>query len=103
MMQTLRDRNLTYFFALTLASLTVFVCYSWSKFVLPAAAATTFTVFNTNDGGAGSLRQAIISANANPGVDTINFNLPAGVQTLTPGTPLPTITDPVIIYAGRRR
>ena len=96
-MQTLRDRNLTYFFALTLASLTVFVCYSWSKFVLPAAAATTFTVFNTNDGGAGSLRQAIISANANPGVDTINFNLPAGVQTLTPGTPLPTITDPVII------
>ena len=33
----------------------------------------TFTVTTTTDGGAGSLRQAIIDANANPGTDTITF------------------------------
>ena len=48
------------------------------------AAAATFTVTNTNDSGAGSLRQAIIDANASPGADTIvfdaSFNTP---QTIT--------------------
>ncbi len=33
----------------------------------------TFTVTTTTDGGAGSLRQAIIDANANSGTDTITF------------------------------
>jgi predicted outer membrane repeat protein len=33
----------------------------------------TYTVTTTTDGGAGSLRQAIINANANPGTDTITF------------------------------
>jgi titin len=32
---------------------------------------------NTCDSGAGSLRQAILDANANPGADTIAFNIPA--------------------------
>ena len=36
----------------------------------------TFSVTNTNDSGAGSLRQAIIDANASPGTDTIAFNIP---------------------------
>jgi parallel beta-helix repeat protein len=55
-------------------------------------------VMNTNDSGPGSLRQAILNANANPGLDTICFDIPgAGVQTITPLTPLPTITDPVVI------
>jgi hypothetical protein len=63
-----------------------------------AVSATTFTVTNTNDSGAGSLRQVILDANANPGTDTIAFNIaPGGVQTITPTTILPTITDPVII------
>jgi parallel beta-helix repeat protein len=71
---------------------------------------TTFSVTNTNDSGPGSLRQAILDANANSGVrDTIAFNLPGpGPHTITPLTPLPTITDPVIIdgttqpgFAGR--
>src|SRR5437773_6104466 len=97
MLKTLRPRTLPYFFFLTLATLTVFLSYSWSRLVRPAAAASTFIVFNTNDGGAGSLRQAIISANANPGVDTIKFNLPPAASTISPGSGLPAITDPVII------
>jgi hypothetical protein len=32
-----------------------------------------FVVTNLNDSGAGSLRQAILDANANPGADTIQF------------------------------
>jgi hypothetical protein len=35
------------------------------------AQAATFTVTNTNDSGAGSLRQAILDANAAAGEDTI--------------------------------
>jgi len=61
----------------------------------------TFLVLNTNDSGAGSLRQAILDANSNPNVggpDVIDFNIPgSGVQTISPVTALPTITDPVII------
>jgi hypothetical protein len=61
-------------------------------------AAATFTVTNTSDSGAGSLRQAILDANANPGLDTITFAIPgAGVQTIEPLSVLPTITDPVFI------
>ncbi len=55
-------------------------------------------VTNTNDSGAGSLRQAITTANAIPGTDTISFNIqPGGVQTITPLSALPDVTDPVII------
>src|SRR5262249_19644302 len=49
------------------------------------------------DSGAGSLRDAILAADANPGGDTITFNLGAGVQTIAPTSPLPTITEGVII------
>src|SRR5947207_15931209 len=49
--------------------------------VLPLAC--TFTVTNTNDSGAGSLRQAILDANANLGTDSICFSVPGGgVQTI---------------------
>jgi hypothetical protein len=61
-------------------------------------AAATFTVTNTNDSGAGSLRQAILDANGNAGLDTIVFAISgSGVQTIAPLSGLPTITDPVII------
>jgi hypothetical protein len=61
-------------------------------------AATTYTVTSTADSGAGSLRQAIMDANANPGADTIAFNITgSGVHTITPATLLPTITDAVTI------
>ncbi len=38
-------------------------------------ALATFTVTNTNNSGGGSLRQAILDANANAGTDTIVFNI----------------------------
>jgi CSLREA domain-containing protein len=61
-----------------------------------------FTVANTDDGGAGSLRQAILDANATAntafGPDEIHFNIPVGgVQTIHPASALPTITAPVIV------
>jgi hypothetical protein len=63
-----------------------------------ALAAGTFTVTNTDDAGPGSLRQAILDANASAGLDTIAFNIPgAGVHTITPSTPLDALTDPVVI------
>ena len=56
------------------------------------------TVTNTNDSGEGSLRWAIALANANPGLDTIKFNIgTGGVKTITPVSQLPTITEGVII------
>src|SRR3954452_11610874 len=56
--------------------------------VLTVAAATpvraaTLTVNNTNDSGAGSLRQAITDANNSVGGDTINFALGSGPHTIT--------------------
>jgi len=41
----------------------------------PTAEGATFTVINTNNDGAGSLRAAIESANSSPGPDTINFSI----------------------------
>ncbi len=62
------------------------------------AFATTFTVTNTDDSGAGSLRQAILDANANPGADVIAFSIVgSGVHTITPADELPTIADAVTI------
>src|SRR5262245_6232297 len=39
-----------------------------------SAQAATITVTNLNDDGAGSLRQAILAANASVGADTITFS-----------------------------
>jgi len=57
-----------------------------------------FIVTNTNDSGAGSLRQAIIDANATGAIDTIIFNIPgAGVHTINLTNFLPFIDQPVVI------
>src|SRR3989442_9321734 len=61
-----------------------------------SAAGTTFTVTNTQSSGAGSLAQAILDANANPGADTIAFNIPgSGPRRII--AVLPAITDTVTI------
>lgn len=60
--------------------------------------AATYTVTNTNDSGAGSFRQAILTANGNGATDTIAFNIPgAGPFTISAQTALPAITSPVAI------
>ncbi|MEY2496636.1 MAG: hypothetical protein QOD12_192 [Verrucomicrobiota bacterium] len=67
------------------------------------AAADNYNVINTSDSGPGSLRQAILDANAHPNInantpDTISFAIPgSGLQTIIPLSTFPTITDPVVI------
>jgi titin len=61
---------------------------------------TFFTVTNKADSGAGSLRQAILDANANPGPDTINFQISGTAPfTINLLSALPAVTDPVTIDA----
>lgn len=61
--------------------------------------ASTFVVTNTSDSGPGSLRQAIVDANADKNSPTlVNFNIQGtGVQTIKLASPLPTITGPLTI------
>ncbi|MGO8678775.1 MAG: beta strand repeat-containing protein [Limisphaerales bacterium] len=60
--------------------------------------AATFIVSNTLDSGSGSLRQALLNANASNGLDTITFQIPgAGTHTISPHSALPTVTDAVVI------
>jgi hypothetical protein len=73
-----------------------------------------YRVVNTNDAGPGTLRTAIIKANANPGADAIAFAIPAGVPgftdvngngqlnvgdywTISLSSALPAITERVVI------
>jgi hypothetical protein len=61
---------------------------------------STYAVINTADSGQGSLRQAILDANANSAPNTIIFDIPGdGVQTIQPLSALPAITRPVVIDA----
>src|SRR5438309_8121763 len=57
---------------------------------------SVFTVVNNLDSGAGSLRQAILDNNKTPGQNAIHFNIPK-LDEIGPITPLPVITNPVII------
>lgn len=68
----------------------------WLAFGLAAslqAVAATYSVTGGGDSGPGTLRQAILDANANAGADIISIT--ASPITLT--SALPTITDPVTI------
>ena len=47
---------------------------------VPQVILAIFTVTNTNDSGPGSLRQAILDANASAGADTITFAIGASRQ-----------------------
>ncbi len=63
-----------------------------------AVLGSTFTVTTVADGGAGSLRQAILSANTNPGPDSVVFQISGTPPfSIVPLTALPAITDPLTI------
>src|SRR5437588_7312138 len=69
---------------------------------------STYGVTSTADSGPGSLRQAILDANAHPGEDAIAFAIDSGVQTISAAGAFPAISDPVVIdgttqpgYAGK--
>jgi hypothetical protein len=60
--------------------------------------AAIYVVSNTGDSGGGSLRNAIIGANANTGADQIHFAIPgSGPHTIWPLSDLPTVTDTLTI------
>ena len=61
--------------------------FSWAQ--------TTYTVTNSNDSGPGSLRQAILDAEVNPGADIIDLTGLTGTITLSTG--LPNITEDLTI------
>lgn len=64
---------------------------------LPASAiGASFGIANANDSGPGSLRQAILDANATPGRDLIYPSAPLGGPVVV-SSPLPVITDSVIL------
>lgn len=77
-----------------------FVVFSVANQPKAFAAPATFTVTNTNDSGAGSLRQAILSANGNGNAsdqDIINFNIAAtGDISIQPQSTL-SITQSVMV------
>lgn len=64
-----------------------------------SSAPQTFEVTNVNDSDVGSLRDAILKANASPGPDTIVFNITVGTgaRVIFLLAALPEITDPVVI------
>jgi hypothetical protein len=72
----------------------------FSQCILNTTPEGCYVVINKNDAGFGSLRQAIMDANAHVSTiaDTIKFNIDAGTpHTIRPVSALPDITDPVII------
>ena len=61
---------------------------------------STIYVTNTATSGPGSFQQALLTANANPGLDTIDFQISGTPPfTIAPTAALPAITDAVIIDA----
>lgn len=56
-----------------------------------------YRVTSAASAGAGSLRQAILDANAHPGFDTITFALPGTARLLQPRSPLPAISGPAAL------
>jgi titin len=59
------------------------------------AAQSTFTVTNTDDSGPGSLRWAITNADANPGTNTINFQISGDAPyTIALSSALPSVSNP---------
>ncbi|UCE08519.1 MAG: right-handed parallel beta-helix repeat-containing protein, partial [bacterium] len=78
-------------------------------FQIGGAGESGLIVTNCDDSGPGSLRDAILYANSNPGPDTIRFQIPKGVPgydpdigvwIIAPQSVLPSITDVGLIIDG---
>ncbi|MCY3006216.1 MAG: dockerin type I domain-containing protein, partial [Planctomycetota bacterium] len=59
----------------------------------------SFVVVNTNDSGTGSMREAILRSNQNPGLDSIVFAIADAIKSIKVTAPLPNIVDPVLLDA----
>ncbi len=90
----MKTRRLSFTVALALGlTLALLWLLGWN---LPHVRADTYTVTNTNASGPGSLRQAILNANSNPGHDTITFG-PGISGTIVLTASLPAINDDLTI------
>ncbi len=65
----------------------------------PRLLLSAYMVTTVDDAGAGSLRQAILDANASAGPDVIGFDIGSGIQQIQLLSGLPAITDPVSLDA----
>jgi hypothetical protein len=65
--------------------------------VATPAAASQFTVITTADSGAGSLRQAVLDANANSGPDEITFDPSIDTQTITLTSGELSVTEELVV------
>ena len=80
---------------------------SWQPTAPPPPPGVTYTVNTAADHDDGTcdlsdctLREAINAANANPNLDTIDFSIGTGVQTIVLSSQLPDIASPVDIEGG---
>lgn len=69
----------------------------------PAALGATFTVTDGGDAGPGTLRQAILDANATPGRDTIIFTTDVSLDSSLPAITGPVDIDGTAAPSGRHR
>ncbi len=66
--------------------------------MLRVSSAETFVVTTSSASGEGSLRQAIIDANATAGLDTVVFNIPgSGPHVIMQSNSLPSLSDSTVI------
>ena len=78
-------------------SLKLFTATFLLGFAAFSAKAVTYTVTNTNDSGAGSLRDAVATANGQTADDVINFNIPTSDANCADGVCTITLTSSEIL------
>ena len=74
--------------------------YAAIESIEPRLLMAAFTVTSVDDSGPGTLRQAILDANTAAGADEVRFNIPGeagATRTVQPVSPLPLITDRVVL------
>jgi titin len=84
--------------AAVILALTIFL-QSFGVSLPMVRAAVPIMVTSNADSGSGSLREAIGTANITGTVNTINFNIGSGLQTINLNSPLPAITKQLTIDA----